>query len=158
EHLLADQDGDGDQDEHERQHGGRGLVTIAVLIGQQMLLRRRSYVTITGTARLARPLHLGRWRWPAALLAGAVLGLSVFIPLGVLLAQTGSVGHFLEVVQEQGDYIKNSLLIAGLAATLAVILGLLIAFTARHTPPRTGPPRPGTIQVGCATPGPVLGL
>src|SRR5438132_1254459 len=46
------------------------LITIAVLIGQQMLLRRRSYVTITGTARLARPLHLGRWRWPAALLAG----------------------------------------------------------------------------------------
>jgi len=134
------------------------LITIAVLIGQQMLLRRRSYVTITGTARLARPLHLGRWRWPAALLAGAVLGLSVFIPLGVLLAQTGSVGHFLAVVQEQGDYIKNSLLIAGLAATLAVILGLLIAFTGRHTPPRTGALLSGTIQIGYAIPGTVLGL
>src|SRR3989449_9327517 len=66
------------------------LITIAVLVGQQMLLHRRSYVTITGTARLARPLRLGRWRWPGALLVGAVLGLSVFIPLGVLLAQTGS--------------------------------------------------------------------
>src|SRR3989442_3786594 len=86
------------------------LITIAVLVGQQMLLYRRSYVTITGTARLARPLHLGRWRWPAALLTGAVLGLSVFIPLGVLLAQTGSACPFLEVVRDQGDYIKNSLL------------------------------------------------
>src|SRR6266704_2386151 len=79
------------------------LITIAVLIGQHMLLHRRSYVTITGTARLARPLRLGRWLWPGALLVGAVLGLSVFIPLGVLLAQAGSVGHFLEVVREQGD-------------------------------------------------------
>src|SRR2546425_1005190 len=134
------------------------LITIAVLIGQHMLLRRRSYVTITGTARVARPLHLGRWRWPAALLAGMVLSLSVFIPLGVLLAQTGSLGHFLEVVREQGDYIKNSLLIAGLAATLAAILGLLIAFTARHTPPRTGALLSGTIQIGYAIPGTVLGL
>src|SRR5437870_853038 len=75
------------------------LITIAVLIGQQMLLRRRSYVTITGTARLARPLHLGRWRWPAALLAGAVLGLSVFIPLGVLLAQTGINPHLEEAAR-----------------------------------------------------------
>src|SRR5437899_2251680 len=134
------------------------LITIAVLIGQHMLLRRRSYVTITGTARLARPLHLGRWRWPAGLLAGMVLSLSVSIPLGVLLAQTGSLGHFLEVVREQGDYIKNSLLIAGLAATLAAILGLLIAFTARHTPPRTGALLSGTIQIGYAIPGTVLGL
>ena len=134
------------------------LITIAVLVGQQMLLHRRSYVTITGTARLARPLRLGRWRWPGALLVGAVLGLSVFIPLGVLLAQAGSVGHFLEVVREQGDYIKNSLLLAGLAATLAVILGLLIAFTARHTPPRIGALLSGTIQIGYAIPGTVLGL
>src|SRR5205807_44575 len=33
------------------------LITIAVLVGQQILLQKRSYVTITGTARLAPPLH-----------------------------------------------------------------------------------------------------
>jgi len=49
-------------------------------------------------------------------------------------------------------------LIAGLAATLAAILGLLIAFTARHTPPRTGALLSGTIQIGYAIPGTVLGL
>src|SRR5947208_3947201 len=128
------------------------LITIAVLIGQPMLLLRRSYVTVTGSALLSRPLHLGRWRWPAALLVGAVLGLSVFIPLGVLLAQTGSVGHFLEVVREQGDYIKNSLLLAGLAATLAVILGFFFSSRRRHTSPRTGALLPGTIQIGYAIP------
>src|SRR5207302_1072255 len=113
------------------------LITIAVLVGQQILLQKRSYVTITGTARLARPLHLGRWRWPAVLLAGAVLGLSVFIPLGVLLAQTGSVGHFLEVVREQGDSLKNILTVAAHAAPLA--RRIPVARAAPH-PHALGPP------------------
>src|SRR5712692_4619027 len=134
------------------------LITLAVLVGQRILLSRRSYVTITGTARMARPLHLGRWRWPAAALAGGILGLSVFIPLGVLLAQTGSGGQFLEVLREQGGFIQNSLVMAGMAATLAMILGFLIAFTAKHAQRRTGAVLTGTIQVGYAIPGTVLGL
>ena len=134
------------------------LITLAVLVGQRILLSRRSYVTITGTARMARPLRLGRWRWPAAALTGGILGLSVFIPLGVLLAQTGSVGQFLEVLREQGGFIQNSLVMAGMAATLAMILGFLIAFTAKHAQRRTGAVLTGTIQVGYAIPGTVLGL
>ena len=134
------------------------LITLAVLVGQRVLLSRRSYVTITGTARVARPIPLGRWRWPAAVLAGTILGLSVFIPLGVLLAQTGSVGQFTEVLREQWGFIKNSLALAGLAATLAVILGFLIAFTAKHARQRAGAVLLGTIQVGYAIPGTVLGL
>src|SRR6266852_4592513 len=90
------------------------LITLAVLVGQRILLSRRSYVTITGTARMARPLRLGRWRWPAAALTGGILGLSVFIPLGVLLAQTGSGGQFLKVLREQGRFIQNSLVMAGM--------------------------------------------
>jgi iron(III) transport system permease protein len=134
------------------------LITLAVLVGQRILLSRRSYVTITGTARMARPLRLGRWRWPAAALTGGILGLSVFIPLGVLLAQTGSVGQFLKVLREQGGFIQNSLVMAGMAATLAMILGFLIAFTAKHAQRRTGAVLTGTIQVGYAIPGTVLGL
>ncbi len=134
------------------------LITLAVLVGQRILLSRRSYVTITGTARMARPLRLGRWRWPAAALTGGILGLSVFIPLGVLLAQTGSGGQFLEVLREQGGFIQNSLVMAGMAATLAMILGFLIAFTAKHAQRRTGAVLTGTIQVGYAIPGTVLGL
>src|SRR2546427_12499517 len=55
------------------------LITIAVLVRQQMLLHRRSYVTITGTARPARPLRPGRWRWPRRPTAGPAPG-----PAGVL--------------------------------------------------------------------------
>ena len=134
------------------------LITLAVLVGQRILLSRRSYVTITGTARVARPIHLRRWRWPAAVLAGGILGLSVFIPLGVLLVQTGTVGQFMEVLREQWGFIKNSLMMAGMAATLAMTLGFLIAFTAKHTKRHTGAVLTGTIQMGYAIPGTVLGL
>lgn len=134
------------------------LITLAVLVGQRVLLSRRSYVTITGTARVARPVHLGRWRWPAAALAGGILGLSVFIPVGVLIAQTGSVEQFAAVLREQWGFVQNSLLMAGVAATLAMILGFLIAFTAGRAQGTAGAALSGTIQVGYAIPGTVLGL
>jgi iron(III) transport system permease protein len=134
------------------------LITLAVLVGQRLLLSRRSYVTITGTARVARPLPLGRWRWPAAALAGGILSLSVFIPVGVLIAQTASVEQFADVLREQWGFVKNSLLLAGVAATLAMILGFLIAFTAGRAKGTAGAALLGTIQVGYAIPGTVLGL
>ena len=134
------------------------LITLAVLVGQRFLLGRRSYVTVTGTARVARPLRLGRWRWPACALAGGVLGLSVFLPIGVLVSQAGSAGQFADVLQEQWGFFKNSLWTAGLAATLAMVLGLLIAYTAQRAKGRFGAGLSGTVQIGYAIPGTVLGL
>ena len=134
------------------------LLTLAVLIGQRALISRRSYVTITGTARVAYPIHLGRWRWPAVALAGGILSLSVFIPLAVLVAQTGTLGQFLDVLGDQWGFIKNSLAVAGAAATLAMIIGFLIAFSAARAKGPAGAALTGTIQVGYAIPGTVLGL
>lgn len=134
------------------------LITLAVLVGQRFLLSRRSYVTITGTARVAHPIHLGQWRWPAAALAGGILSLSVFIPLGVLLAQTGSLEQFTDVLREQWAFIRNSLALAGAAATLAMIIGFLIAFSAKQAKGPVGAALAGTIQIGYAIPGTVLGL
>jgi iron(III) transport system permease protein len=134
------------------------LITLAVLVGQRALLSRRSYVTITGTARIARPVRLGRWRWPAASLAGGILSLSVFLPVGVLIAQTGTARQFLDVLGEQWEFVKNSLAVAGAAATLAMIVGFLIAINARRAKGNTGSALSGTIQMGYAIPGTVLGL
>jgi len=134
------------------------LITLAVLVGQRLLWGRRSFVTVTGTARVAPPMHLGRWRWPACALAGVILGLSVFLPIGVLLSQAGSVGQFAEVFREQWGFFKNSLWTAGLAATFAMVLGLLIAYTAVRAKGRASASLSGTVQIGYAIPGTVLGL
>jgi iron(III) transport system permease protein len=134
------------------------LITIAVLVGQRALVGRRSYMTVTGTARVARPFPLGRWRWVACTLAGGVLGLSVFLPLTVLLWQVGSAGQVADVFQEQWRFFTNSLWTAGLAATIAMILGLLIAYTAPRIKGKIGAGLLGTVQIGYAIPGTVLGL
>jgi len=134
------------------------LLTLAVLVGQRTMLSKNLYVTITGTARVARPLPLGRWRGPAVALAGGILSLSVFIPLGVLIAQTGTLRRFLDVLDEQWGFIQNSLLLAGTAATLALIVGLLIAFSATRAKGPLGTALAGLSQAGYAIPGTVLGL
>jgi iron(III) transport system permease protein len=134
------------------------LITLAVLVGQRILLGQRSYVTVTGTARVARPIPLGRWRWPAFALAGGILGLSVLLPIGVLLSQARSAGQFAEVFQEQWRFFTNSLWTAGLAATVAMVIGLLVAYTAQRAKGRIGAGLSGTVQIGYAIPGTVLGL
>jgi iron(III) transport system permease protein len=134
------------------------LITLAVLVGQRILLGRRSYVTVTGTARVARLIRLGPWRWPACALAGGILGLSVLLPVGVLLSQARSIAQFAEVFQEQWRFFTNSLWTAGLAATVAMVLGLLIAYTVSRTRGRIGAWLSGTVQIGYAIPGTVLGL
>ena len=133
------------------------LITIAVLLGQRVLLNRGSYVTVTGTARVARPIPLGRWRWPGFALACSILGLSVFIPLAVLLSQAGSAGQLAEVFGEQWGFLKNSLGLASATALAAVLIGLVVAQTGRRIKP-AGSGIPGIVQLGYAIPGTVLGL
>ena len=133
------------------------FITIAVLIGQRLLWGRRSYVTVTGTARLPRTLALGSWRGPALALAGAILGLSVVMPLIVLFAQAGSPGDMAEVFREQWRFFTNSLWLASISALAAVVLGLLIVYTSRRMK-AWGSGLSGMVQIGYAIPGTVLGL
>jgi iron(III) transport system permease protein len=132
------------------------LITFGVLIGQRFLLGRRSYVTVTGTARIAQPIRLGSWRWAGNLVAVAILGLSVFLPVTVLFAQAGSVAQIGEVFSDQWRFFKNSLWTAAFAACIAAVIGLLIAYADRRA---KGAFRfSGIVQMGYAIPGTVLGL
>jgi iron(III) transport system permease protein len=134
------------------------FVTLAVLIGQRLLLGRRSYVTVTGTARLPRPVALGRWRLPAFLITFLILGLSVFLPLGVLVSQAGSWGHIADIFGDQWGFLKNSLWTASLAALIAAGLSLLIASITRRFKNRAATRFSALVQMGYAIPGTVLGL
>jgi iron(III) transport system permease protein len=134
------------------------VITLAVLIGQRRLLGRRSYVTITGTARVARPLALGRWRWLGGLVATFILGLSVLLPLVVLLTQAGSLGQMVEVFGDQWRFFGNSLWTAAVAACFAVLLGLLTAYSGRRLQGTIAARFSGIVQMGYAIPGTVLGL
>lgn len=60
-------------------------ITVLLLWLQRSLLRRRSYVTITGKGGTREPLRLGPWRWLLFAFGVAVAAVTVALPLAVLL-------------------------------------------------------------------------
>ena len=106
---------------------------------QQWLLRGRSYTTVTGKGFRARRLTLGRLGAPALALVIVYLLLSVVAPIAVLAAAALSTytwsGVFsLKTAQEILDSddtwytLRNSVWISVVAATLASMLGLAVAW------------------------------
>lgn len=120
------------------------LVTVIGLFVQRRYLGRRSFVTVGG--RGARPAHhaLGALRWPLAFVILVVVGLSSIAPLAVLVAAAFSkvwtdaltvnnltLANFSAALvdnQIAARGIVNSFRLAIAAATLAVLIGLAIAY------------------------------
>ena len=134
------------------------MIAMIVLIGQRLLLGRRDYTTVTGSARELRPLDLGPWRWPALTWILTVLTISFFLPLGLLLYQSGVGSLFADVLQEQWPFITNSLWIGTVTATLAIAIGAMVAYISQRSGPWAGKALSNLTQIGYAIPGTVLGL
>jgi iron(III) transport system permease protein len=124
------------------------LLTVLLLRAQRAVLGRRGYVVVGGKSGPPRVIRLGRWRWPATALCFAVLALPVFLPYGALLnaalsrlpselltLQTITLHNvrfvFLELSATRLA-MKNTFLLAALAATCTSLLALVVAYlTAR---------------------------
>ena len=120
------------------------LVTILLLRGRQSLLGRRSYAVIGGKSGAPRTTGLGAWRWPALVLALAVLSLPVFLPYAALL-KTALVRnpsdpltlatltfhniHFVFVGFSQTQLaLENTFLLGILAASGGTALALVVSY------------------------------
>jgi iron(III) transport system permease protein len=111
---------------------------------QRWLLAGRSFVTITGKGFRPQTIELGRGRGPCLTFVGLYLLLTVAAPLLVLLAACLSTytwsGRFtLDNVAEIAgstdvwDTLKNSIWISIVSASVALVLGLEIAWVATRT-------------------------
>ena len=123
--------------------GAASLATLLVLLMLVLLwLESRArkpgalYRSAPGSARPARVVALGRWRWPALAFCGAVALLALAIPVAVLVywslqSFAGSV-DWSDVAAAAG----NSLLASGLAAAIAAACAVPIAvLSVRHRGP-----------------------
>ena len=115
---------------------------------QNSLLGRRRYITITSRSRRPEPIKLGRWRVPVTM---AMLGFTLFtagLPLlaiastsllkawGLPLALRNlTLGNYLALFQEGliRRALCNSLAFAAFAASAAVLLSFLVAYTSVRT-------------------------
>lgn len=153
----------------------------AILISAALIVAPLPCVMRPGPRRqamLGRPplvFSLGPWRWPAAAGVAIVMLPLMAVPIGSLIYQAGLFAH-----QERGEYIRLwsgnkfvtmvatspieyrdefgwSFLLAGVTATLAVMLGLWLAWLARSG---TWRQLPAVVLsgLGLCTPGPLLAL
>ncbi len=145
-----------------------GAATLAALLVVVMLVlyfaegrlrdRRSSPRSSPGTARVARPVALGRWRWPALLFCSAVVGIALVLPIGTLLVWSGRALAGSPDWPRIADGAMNSLLTAGLAATVAVVVALPVALLGARYPGRRTRTVEAISSSGYVLPGIVVAL
>ncbi len=122
------------------------FVTAAGVFLYARLARRGArYETITGRGHRAARIELGRWRWPAAALAGAYLLVAAVLPLFILVyASTrgsyappsldrlaeGSLDRYGALLRDDATLraVGNSLLLATAAATAVMVVMAAVAW------------------------------
>jgi iron(III) transport system permease protein len=118
-------------------------ITVVALLLQRAYLARRNYVTLAGKGSRPRRIDLGRARYAVlgfgvivflfAVVAPylALIGTSLVQSVGLPLAENATLKHYRFVLFEYDvtrRAIVNSLLLAALAATIAVLIGGIIGW------------------------------
>ncbi len=134
-------------------------ITTGILALEVAVRGRASYYRATpGAARRVRRVRLGRWRWPSLAFCGAVVGLALVLPIGVVL-------YWLAVGLRQAPTFEllwaptwNALQAAALAALAAAAAAVpLTVLSVRYPGPLTDLIE-RTAYVGYAVPGIVVAL
>jgi iron(III) transport system permease protein len=125
---------------------GLGIVALTAfaLFVQRSFLEKRSYVVLSGKGTRPSRVKLGPWKWLLFGYSSFIILISVVLPYGVLVVAAFSkdwldgpslanftLDNFPFVLfedQRSSRAILNSFLLAAGAATLAVLLGLLVSF------------------------------
>ena len=115
-------------------------LTVVALMIQRRLTGRES-ATLGGRGGAAEIMPLGAWRWMALLWSGAVLLLAVLLPIGALAAVSlmrrwpirpePTLDNYLDVLVRLDvpqRAIGNSLLLGVLTATVALVVGVMVAY------------------------------
>jgi iron(III) transport system permease protein len=119
------------------------VITVVALYLQRAFLARRSYVTLAGKGARPQVMQLGVWRWVLFGFVIAVFLVSIVAPYSTLIAVSFSKSWGLDFWKGLTlanykfilfDYnvtqraILNSLMLATIAATIAVLLGAVIGW------------------------------
>jgi iron(III) transport system permease protein len=123
-------------------------LAIVLLYAQRRLIGRRTFTTVGGRGAAARPVPLGRWRWPALAACGAVLGCAIVLPylalLRAALAKAWGLGwswdnltlrnfHFVIFQYDPTrSAIVNTLVVAAVTATAGTIVTAGVAYLAER--------------------------
>ncbi len=137
------------------------VAVMVVLLALEAGVRRRAvyHRAAPGSIRPAVPVALGRLRWPAVGFCAAVVGITLILPIGVLIAWAWPDADATIPWGDITHAAGNSLLTAGLAAAIAVVVALPAArLGARHGRRRIVRAIDGAHHAGYALPHLVVAL
>jgi len=134
------------------------LTAVLLVLESRYARRARMLVSGRGTAQPARPVALGRWRWPALAFCSLVLGLFLVLPVGVLVYWAVRVPALGARVDLPWSEVGNSLFGSALAAAVAVVAVLPIAVLAQRYSSRWTRALERLSFTGNALPGIVIAL
>ncbi len=134
------------------------ILTAVVLMAQRKSLGRRGFVQRRSGVRPPTIYPLGQWKAPVLCCTYLIIAGSVFLPVALLLYQTGSPMSFLHTLIAGHRYLWNSLWTATVAATAASGLGLFVAYLTQRRKGLAPLLLTSATQLGYAIPGTVLGL
>ena len=137
------------------------LVFVAVgilLMESQTRGRARYYRSSAGVANTPAPVRLGPWRWPALAFCASLVILALALPMSIL-------GYWVVRGVSAGESIPNlwgaatsSLYVSGLAAVVALVAAMPVAFLAVRFSGRATALLERASYVGFALPGIVVAL
>ena len=135
------------------------LFAATLLLAEARARGRAAYYRIgAGTGRRARPVPLGRWRYPALGFCVAVTGLALGLPaivLGYWFAH-GAAGQ--TTIHEMTRAVAGSAEVGAMAAIVATVVALPVAVLAVRYPGRLGRLAEQLSYLGYALPGIVVAL
>lgn len=134
------------------------MVIVIMLLVERYSLRDRFFVAVgRGVGRQAI-VPLGRLRIPISALVLTFASLAVLLPISALLITARSPSSYLEAIKGSGQSIANSLLDAGLGATMITILGFFLAYLIEQSRRRRRNGVDSLLILLLALPGTVLGV
>jgi iron(III) transport system permease protein len=134
------------------------LLIAALLMVERYTLRDRFFAVVGQKSQRQAVIPLGPLRLPAAGFVLAFMSIAVLLPIGALLIASRSPSFYLDAMRGSGQSIVNSLLYAGLGATLITILSFFLAYLIERS---KGGRRHGVdtlLMLLFALPGTVLGI
>ncbi|MET0939197.1 MAG: iron ABC transporter permease [Gaiellaceae bacterium] len=151
------------------------VACVGIFLLSRLSGRGRSFQTMTGRGIRARPVELGRWRWPVASAVLIYLAIAVVLPLLVLVytstqqyyspptAETlsnMSLDSYASVLSndDTARSLRNTLVLAAGSATCVVLLGAVGAWLVVRTRVRGRGLVDGLSFLPIVIPGLVLGL
>ena len=148
--------------------------TLVLLAVQHHFLRNNRFTTLTGKASAPERVPLGGMRWPVAAFVALLLFCLAVLPLlglvalsllkvfgADLVAANFGLRHYQAVFDSSFTVlpaVKNSLLLAGMAASVCVIAGLLLAWFVERISFRGRGMAAGLIAVAFGVPSIILGI